>query len=128
LPQGSRREFIGQQPALKGRRILVVDDNATNRRILALQTAKWGMVVQDTEFPAQALQLGAGRQPFDLAIVDMHMPGWTGDGTGARDPRAGHTLPLVLFSSLGRKEATRQGPVRATWPSRCARASCSTPW
>jgi signal transduction histidine kinase len=55
LAGGHRRDFLGQQPALKGKRILVVDDNATNRRILALQTAKWGMVVQDTEFPAQAV-------------------------------------------------------------------------
>jgi signal transduction histidine kinase/putative methionine-R-sulfoxide reductase with GAF domain len=57
LPVGARREFIGEQAALKGKRILVVDDNATNRRILALQTAKWGMVVQDTEFPARALEM-----------------------------------------------------------------------
>ncbi|MEN9630105.1 MAG: hypothetical protein RJA10_3333 [Pseudomonadota bacterium] len=105
LPQGQRRDFIGEQPALKGKRILVVDDNATNRRILALQTAKWGMVVQDTEQPAQALPL-LRAQPFDLAILDMHMPGMDG-ATLARHIRdAGHTLPLVLFSSHGRKEAT----------------------
>jgi GAF domain-containing protein/CheY-like chemotaxis protein len=104
LPQGQRRDFLGQQPALAGKRILVVDDNATNRRILALQTAKWGMVVQDTEFPAQALEMLTA-QPYDLAIVDMHMPGMDGATLATAIRRAGHTLPLVLFSSLGRKES-----------------------
>jgi signal transduction histidine kinase/DNA-binding response OmpR family regulator len=108
LPVGTRRDFIGQQPALKGKRILVVDDNATNRRILALQAAKWGMVVQDTEHPAQALEMlnaQAKTQAYDLAIVDMHMPDMDGTTLAARIREAGHTLPLVLFSSLGRKEA-----------------------
>jgi signal transduction histidine kinase/DNA-binding response OmpR family regulator len=103
LPQGSRRSFIGEQLALKGRRILVVDDNATNRRILALQTAKWGMVVQDTESPAEALRM-LKAAPYDLAIVDMHMPGMDGATLAQAMRDAGHTLPLVLFSSLGRKE------------------------
>ena len=103
LPQGSRRSFIGEQLALKGRRILVVDDNATNRRILALQTAKWGMVVQDTEAPEEALRM-LKAAPYDLAIVDMHMPGMDGATLAQAMRDAGHTLPLVLFSSLGRKE------------------------
>ncbi len=103
LPQGNRRDFLGEQTALKGRRILVVDDNATNRRILALQTAKWGMVVQDTGSPEAALQI-LQQQRFDLAIVDMHMPGMDGSTLARRIREAGHALPLVLFSSLGRQE------------------------
>ena len=105
LPQGQRRDFLGQQPALAGKRILVVDDNATNRRILALQTAKWGMVVQDTEFPRAALEM-LKAQSYDLAIVDMHMPGMDGATLAQKIREAGHTMPLVLFSSHGRKEAT----------------------
>jgi signal transduction histidine kinase/DNA-binding response OmpR family regulator len=104
LPAGHKREFIGEQQALKARRILVVDDNATNRRILALQTAKWGMVVQDTEAPEQALAM-LKTSAYDLAIVDMHMPGMDGSMLARAIREAGHTLPLVLFSSLGRKEA-----------------------
>jgi GAF domain-containing protein/DNA-binding response OmpR family regulator len=105
LPQGQRRDFLGQQPALVGKRILVVDDNATNRRILALQTAKWGMVVQDTEFPAHALEM-LRCEAYDLAILDMHMPGMDGAMLAQAIRQAGHPLPLVLFSSHGRKEAT----------------------
>jgi signal transduction histidine kinase/CheY-like chemotaxis protein len=103
LPQGARRDFIGAQPALRGRRILVVDDNATNRRILALQAAKWGMVVKDTEAPERALQI-LTREPFDAAILDMHMPGMDGATLAARIREAGHDLPLVLFSSVGHQE------------------------
>ena len=83
----------------------MVDANATNRRILALQTARWGMLVQDTEFPAQALQM-LQAQPYDLAILDMHMPGMDGAMLAQSIRRSGHMLPLVLFSSHGRKEAT----------------------
>ncbi len=104
LPQGKRRDFAGEQPALKGRRILVVDDNATNRRILALQTAKWGMAERDTAYPEQALPM-LQAEPCDLAILDMHMPGLDGAMLARAIRDAGHTLPLVLFSSLGRKEA-----------------------
>ncbi|MEQ1806384.1 MAG: GAF domain-containing protein, partial [Burkholderiaceae bacterium] len=105
LSEGTRRDFIGEQPALKGKRILVVDDNATNRKILALQTAKWGMVAQDTEAPEQALQM-LGTSSFDLAIIDMHMPGMDGATLAGRIREQGHQLPLVLFSSLGRKETS----------------------
>jgi CheY-like chemotaxis protein len=72
---------------------------------LALQTAKWGMHVRDTESPAQALQwLGAG-EAFDAAIVDMHMPEMSGLTLAQKIRASGATLPLVLFSSLGRREA-----------------------
>jgi CheY-like chemotaxis protein len=108
LPEGGearRRHLIGEQPALKGKRLLVVDDNATNRRILALQMAKWGMVAIDTDAPEKALPL-LQQQPFDLAILDMHMPGMDGVQLATRIRAAGHTLPLVLFTSLGRQENT----------------------
>jgi CheY-like chemotaxis protein len=62
------------------------------------------MVVQDTEFPEQALQMLASER-YDLAILDMHMPGMDGAMLAERIRAAGHTLPLVLFSSLGRREA-----------------------
>ena len=105
LAAEGRREFIGSQPALKGRRMLVVDDNATNRRILALQSAKWGMVPQDTESAAEALRWLAQGEAFDLAIIDMHMPEMDGLALAQRLRALAPTLPLVLFSSLGRRES-----------------------
>ena len=102
LPQG--RDFGALQPALEGRRLLVVDDNATNRRVLTLQTGKWGMVVTGVETPAEALTLLRSDTPFDAAILDMHMPEMDGITLAQKTKALRPTLPLMLCSSLGRRE------------------------
>ena len=57
-----------------GRRVLVVDDNATNRRIMRTLIERWGMSVRDSGSPREALAwIGAGER-FDLVIADLHMP------------------------------------------------------
>jgi CheY-like chemotaxis protein len=86
--------------------VLVVDDNATNRRVLNLQAAKWGMMPRDTESPDEALRWVADGEPFDLAILDMHMPQMDGLALAGKIRQRNPGLPLVLFSSLGRKEAS----------------------
>jgi CheY-like chemotaxis protein len=105
LPPARQRDFIGVQPELKGRRMLVVDDNATNRRVLALQSAKWGMTTGDTESPLEALRWIEAGEAFDLAILDMHMPELDGMALARLMRERRPSLPLVLFSSLGRREA-----------------------
>jgi CheY-like chemotaxis protein len=105
LPLQNRRDFIGTQPELQGQRLLVVDDNATNRRVLNLQCAKWGMAPRDTESPAEALRWVQSGERFDLAILDMHMPEMDGLQLARQIRTGAPALPLVLFSSLGRREA-----------------------
>jgi signal transduction histidine kinase/DNA-binding response OmpR family regulator len=105
LPPARSRDFVGVQPELRGKRLLVVDDNATNRRVLALQTAKWGMQSRAAETPGQALQWLVEGEKFDLAILDMHMPEMDGLALAKRIRERSAELPLVLFSSLGRREA-----------------------
>jgi signal transduction histidine kinase/CheY-like chemotaxis protein/putative methionine-R-sulfoxide reductase with GAF domain len=104
-PPAQRREIVGQQPALVGRRVLMVDDNATNRKVFGLQTAKWGMQPRDTESPAEALRWLEQGEAFDLAVIDMHMPEMDGIALARRIRGMGAKMPLVLFSSLGRREA-----------------------
>ena len=55
------------------KRVLVVDDNATNRRILTLQGKTWGMNIRGTESPKEALKWIKRDEPFDLALLDMNM-------------------------------------------------------
>ena len=116
LPPTARRRFTGEQPGLAGKRILVVDDNATNRRILMLQSAKWGLLPKDTASPLQALEWLRGGESFDVAILDMHMPEMDGVALAREIRSVNAGLPLVLFSSLGRKEtpAEAEGLFKAT--------------
>ncbi len=102
---GTRRDYAGQQPELAGRRMLVVDDNATNRKVISLQAAKWGMAPRDTESAAQALRWLERGERFDVAVLDMHMPEMDGLALAERMHALRPGLPLVLFSSLGRKES-----------------------
>ncbi|MES1265999.1 MAG: response regulator, partial [Variovorax sp.] len=105
LPPSRHRDFLGVQPELQGRRVLVVDDNATNRRVLAAQVDKWGMAARATESPLEALHWIEQGEPFDLAVLDMHMPVMDGIALARRVRAVRPTLPLVLLSSLGRRDA-----------------------
>ncbi|MGE0700518.1 MAG: GAF domain-containing protein [Hyphomicrobiaceae bacterium] len=104
LPASRSRELIGFQDGLAGKRLLIVDDNATNRRILQLQCAKWGMAPRETGEPDQALSMVQAGETFDIAIIDMHMPGMDGRQLATALRRVAPKLPLILFSSLGRRE------------------------
>src|SRR5205823_2303994 len=104
LPPTRQRDFVGVQPMLQGKRVLVIDDNATNRRVLGLQTGKWGMASRTTESPNEALRWLDAGEIFDVAIVDMHMPEMDGVALARAIRARSATLPLVLFSSLGRRE------------------------
>jgi CheY-like chemotaxis protein len=88
-----------------GKRLLVVDDHPTNRRILSLQAQTWGMVCVAAASPEAALALLRQGQRFDLAVLDMHMPGMDGAALAAalcaEHARQGQHFPLILLTSLG---------------------------
>ena len=106
-PAPTRRDLSGVQPSLRGKRVLVVDDNATNRRILSLHLDAWGMPARATESPLEALAWIRAGEGFDVGILDMHMPEMDGVALARaiREQRSGDELPLILFTSLGRREA-----------------------
>jgi PAS domain S-box-containing protein len=93
-------------PSLDGLRVLIVDDNATNRFILRQQLQSWGIAPSEAGSGAEALALlhdTIGRQPFGLVLLDMHMPEMDGEET-ARAIRLDLrfiNLPIVLLSSAG---------------------------
>ena len=87
-------------------RVLIVDDNATNREILDHHTRDWKMRSALAASGPQALEMlraDAGTDPFDLAILDMQMPDMDGLMLGReikKDPRIAATR-LVMLTSLG---------------------------
>jgi len=96
---------IGIQPDLKGRSLLIVDDNATNRLIISRQVAAWGMEPHPYAAPLEALNTLRDNAQFDAAILDMQMPNMDGL-TLAREIRKlanGASLPLIMLTSLGRR-------------------------
>ncbi len=93
--------------SIQGMRVLVVDDNSTNREILMTQLSSWGVLVQEAVDGPMALQdlyqaCGAD-EPFQAAVLDMHMPGMDGE-TLAKIIKSNNKLkniPLIMLSSMG---------------------------
>ena len=90
---------------LRERRVLIVDDNATNRKVLSLQLSQLGMLptcVPDAEAALAALrEAAAAANPFDVAALDFMMPGCDGFELGRRilaDPTI-NSVRLVLLTS-----------------------------
>jgi len=92
------------QPDLNGKRVLIVDDNEINRRILLLQTRAWGMAPVATASPGEALEWIRQGKPFDVALLDMQMPKIGGLTLAAEIRKHESRISLVLLSSLHRQE------------------------
>jgi signal transduction histidine kinase/CheY-like chemotaxis protein/uncharacterized protein YigA (DUF484 family) len=89
--------------SLRGCRVLVVDDNATNRRIITTFLERWGVESAATASPLEALGWVRDGQSFDIAILDMLMPERDGVELAAdlRELRPEHPIPVVILSSVG---------------------------
>ena len=90
------------QADLNGKRVLVVDDNETSRRILTVQTEGWGMEPTATADPLDALHRIRRGDAFDVALIDYQMAGMDGIALmkQIRQSRA-RGLPAILVSSVG---------------------------
>jgi two-component system, sensor histidine kinase and response regulator len=112
--------IVDKSAALDGLRVLVVDDNATNRRILEEMLASWHMrptTVADAESALAALRTAVKDAPFDVIITDRQMPVVDGSMLARRvrqDRRFGRT-PIVMLTSVGDagKAARRAAGVEA---------------
>ena len=95
---------------LTGKRLLIVDDNATNRQVLTLQAQSWGMLPQAAQSGAEALDRLNQGEKFDIAILDTCMPGMDGLTLAAqiREHFYGKQMPLVMLTSMGKPETASQ--------------------
>jgi len=103
-----------QSAQLKGVRILVVDDNPINRRLLEARLKAWGMRPEMAEDGRQALgalsRAAHAGTPYPLALLDVQMPGLDGFSVAAEvkgHPQLASTRLLLLTSAGQRGDATR---------------------
>jgi CheY-like chemotaxis protein/HPt (histidine-containing phosphotransfer) domain-containing protein len=115
----------GAIPQLSGKRLLIVDDNATNRRILTLQSEAWGMTARAAASGAEALEWIRRGDPFDLAVLDMQMPGMDGVQLAStiRTYRSTDELPCILLTSIGRRPEDLESNIFAACLSKPIKAS-----
>ena len=106
---GPVKETHASLSKLKALRALIVDDNSTNRKILGHQLETCGMLHDEAESGEAALALLRSatkrEKPYDLAILDLMMPGMDGFELAAAiktDPAIAET-PLVMLTSYGER-------------------------
>jgi CheY-like chemotaxis protein len=85
--------------ALLGKRVLLVDDNLTNLNLLGTLADRWGMFPQLAASAAEALALLPGSAAFDVAVIDLCMPGMDGVELGQALRARDAGLPMLLLSS-----------------------------
>jgi PAS domain S-box-containing protein len=102
-----------QRLNLAGVRVLMVDDNETNLRMLALQTRQWDMLPETVNSGAAALDLVQAGHRFDVALLDLQMPEMDGIMLARKLRESGEMerLPIILLTSLG----TDLGPDRSVF-------------
>ena len=111
-PTAEPADFLQRNaPALAGKRILIVDDNLTNRRILTRLVLLWGMLPATLPSALEAIDRVRHGEHFDIALVDMSMPGVDGlDLTQEiRRRRSNEQLPIVMLTSLGQRQILQAG-------------------
>ncbi len=100
-------ETGGDPRTLSGQRALVVDDNATNRRILRQQLLSWGVEAVEAADAGEALEAAAAAagdgRTFDLGVIDLNMPGMDGIelARALKDDTSTAGTMLFLLSSSG---------------------------
>ena len=106
VPSQSKIYLKGSIGKLKGKKVLVVDDNQTNRKILNAQLEGWDLLPVATESPLIALQWLNEGKIFDLCILDFHMP--VMDGVQLckeiRKLNNGSLVPIIILTSMGKKD------------------------
>ena len=105
-------EFLQRDaPALVGKRILIVDDNQTNRRILSKLAMQWGMRPSTLPSAAEAIDRIRDGEAFDVAVLDMSMPGIDGMGLASeiRRWRNAQALPIVMLTTESQDSKKAEG-------------------
>ncbi|MEP0547424.1 MAG: response regulator [Rhodothermales bacterium] len=112
VAESTRRVFLRPNPpALAGRHVLVIDDNAVNRKILRHFAERWGMRVTVAASGPEGLALAAAH-PFDLVLLDMQMPEMDGLSVAKALSETPRPPVVVMLTSIHRDGAIREAADR----------------
>lgn len=92
-----------------GRRVLVVDDNATNLTILNKQLHKWGLIPVLADSGKAAMVMLENKSGFDLVVTDFHMPGMNGVELATAIKTKLPEIPILLLSSVSEQVDLQSG-------------------
>jgi PAS domain S-box-containing protein len=99
-------EELNNASTLSGKKVLIVDDNKTNREILTQQMLSLKMIPTELPSGLDAVKLINSGENFDIMILDYHMPEIDGIALGEKiyDILHEKTPPLILLSSYGYRD------------------------
>lgn len=110
-PDAVKESIDAERLNIQGKRILVVDDNATNRQIVGEMLSEWGVLYKEaseTDSALAAVEASArGNEPFDLVLMDVQMP--VMDGIAATrniqrsNPEIG-AIPIIALTAHAMKQ------------------------
>ena len=106
VPPQSKIYIKAKTPLIKGKRVLIVDDNKTNIKILTAQVEQWGMEFKAAATPSEALSIVSESDKFDAAILDFYMPEMNGVKLAEKISKLekGKDIPFIILSSIGKKD------------------------
>ncbi|MBU1343855.1 MAG: response regulator [Proteobacteria bacterium] len=112
-PEGHHCKPVIRQD-IKGKHILIVDDNKTNRFVLQEDLKLWGCRFDEASSGRQALEklkkAVEKKDAFEIAVIDMQMPEMDGEMLGQiikQDPRLENTI-LIMLTSMGMRGDTKR--------------------
>src|SRR5262252_7339303 len=106
------RDLSAEQTAVRGKRILVVEDEESVRACLRMMLQLEDHQVTEASSGAEALNLFATDQ-FDLVITDFEMPGMKGNMLAAGIKLLASSLPILMITASARARPDAENPVDA---------------
>ncbi len=103
VAEGSNPLYLsGNQPLLRGKRVLIVDDNPTHLQMMATQLESWGMETVQSASGSEAIAMIGRGERFDLVFIDMLMPEMDGLdlGEAIRGRHGALSLPMIMVSAV----------------------------